>query len=71
MFHKVAVFGLGLLGGSLAKALKKRFTNVEIVAFGRDPWKIKTALVDGCVDRMGDAADPDLTGIELVVVSVP
>lgn len=71
MFHKVAVFGLGLLGGSLAKALRKRFTDVEIVAFGRDPGKIKTALVDGCVDRMGDAADPDLAGIELVVVSVP
>ncbi|HQP48217.1 MAG TPA: prephenate dehydrogenase/arogenate dehydrogenase family protein [Spirochaetota bacterium] len=71
MFHKVAVFGLGLLGGSLAKALKKRFTDIEIVAFGRDPGKIKTALVDGCVDRMGDAADPDLAGIELVVVSVP
>ncbi|HQO03426.1 MAG TPA: prephenate dehydrogenase/arogenate dehydrogenase family protein [Spirochaetota bacterium] len=71
MFHKIAVFGLGLLGGSLAKALKKRFTDVEIVAFGRDPGKIKTALVDGCVDRMGEAADPDLAGIELVVVSVP
>jgi prephenate dehydrogenase len=71
MFHKIAVFGLGLLGGSLAKALKKRFTNIEIVAFGRDPGKIKTALEDGCVDRMGDAADPDLRGIELVVVSVP
>jgi len=71
MFHKIAVFGLGLLGGSLAQALKKGSRDIEITAFGRDPGKIRPALEDGCVNSIGDAANPDLTGVGLVVVSVP
>lgn len=71
MFRKIAVFGLGLLGGSLAKALKAGPGDTEIIAFGRNHNKIEPALKEGSIDRIGNAENPDLAGVELVVVSVP
>ncbi len=69
-FKNIAVIGLGLLGGSLCRALKKR-EGVGISAFGRDESRLKPAMDDGVIDRAGPMEQLDLSGSDLVVVSVP
>lgn len=71
MFKKVAIFGLGLLGGSICKALKKLDPRVEISAYGRNQKKLEKALEDGNVWRTGNISDADIKGIELIIVSIP
>jgi len=71
MFKKVAVFGLGLLGGSICRGLKKINADTRISAFGRNPVKLEPALKDRIVDEVGGFDGISLSGVELAVVSVP
>ncbi len=71
MFKRIAVFGLGLLGGSICRALKAIEPSVEIVAFGRDLEKLEKARIDGSVDEIQSINNVVLEGIELVIVSTP
>ena len=43
MFQKVGIIGLGLIGGSLAKALKERLHTPEIIAVNRSEDTLKDA----------------------------
>ena len=71
MFKKVAVFGLGLLGGSICRGLKKINADIRISAFGRNPEKLEPALRDRVVDQAGGFDGMSLSGVELAVVSMP
>jgi len=51
MLRRLAVVGLGLLGGSAAKAARTRGLVREIVAVGRRAERLAPALDDGVVDR--------------------
>jgi prephenate dehydrogenase len=70
-FRNVAVFGLGLLGGSLCKSIRRVDPGVKLSAFGRNPDRLKPALDDGAVDRIGRQDDADIGDADLVVVSMP
>ncbi len=50
---KIAIIGLGLIGGSIAKAFKK-FTNYDILGYDKDNSVTKKALIDGSIDREFD-----------------
>lgn len=66
----VAVVGLGLMGSSLALALKKARPDVVVVGSDRDPATVRKALDRGIVT----SASADLSVVEiaeLVVVAVP
>jgi prephenate dehydrogenase len=71
MFKRIAIFGLGLLGGSVCKALKTVEPSVEIIAFGRDLEKLKKAQIDGNVDEIRSIENVRLNDVELVIVSTP
>jgi prephenate dehydrogenase len=71
MFNSIAVFGLGLLGGSVCKCLKRRDPGVRIAAYGRDPRRMEGALAEGLVDAAGGFGDASLDGVDLAVVSTP
>ncbi len=71
IFSNVAVYGLGLLGGSLCMALRKTAPGTAISAWGRSAQRLKPALDEGLVDRAGAMEDADLSGADLVVVSTP
>ncbi|HET7876259.1 MAG TPA: prephenate dehydrogenase/arogenate dehydrogenase family protein [Methylomirabilota bacterium] len=64
MIRRLAVVGLGLLGGSVAKAARAEGLAREIVAVGRRRERLVPALADGTVDRittdLGDVAGADL-----------
>jgi prephenate dehydrogenase len=58
---KITIIGLGLIGGSLAKAIKK---HTDHLVFGLDTNKetIAMALSQGAIDRaVTDVRDSDVT----------
>lgn len=55
-FHNVAVVGLGLIGGSLALAVKAR-TGSVVCGFDTDAQTMEKAVRAGAVDRAGDGLD--------------
>lgn len=52
----VLICGLGLIGASLAKTLKKN-TNHTVLGWNRTPSVTEKALRDGTIDRSGDVDD--------------
>lgn len=71
MINRLAIIGVGLIGGSLARALRLAGACREIVGGGRDQQELEKAVALGVIDRY----DTDLTrvvdGADMVVVAVP
>ena len=60
-FAKVAVVGVGLIGGSFALALKAARACGDVVGVGRGAANLKLALEQGVIDAVG-ADIADITG---------
>jgi len=68
--RRVAIVGVGLIGGSLGLALRRAGLAGEIVGIGRSQQNLDVALARGIVDRAGQ--DPALvTGCDLVLLATP
>ena len=63
-FRQVAVIGLGLIGGSLAKALKKR-AGVQLVALDCNRRSLDQALAEAVVDVAGLVSEQTADDLEL------
>lgn len=71
MFRRVAVVGLGLLGGSLCRALKGIDPSIDITAFARDVSKLEAALAERAVDRALPVDGLSPAGMDLAVIASP
>ena len=71
MIRRLAIVGLGLLGGSVAKAARAESLAREIVGIGRDPARLKSALGGGVVDSVTTDLREGLTGADMVVLATP
>ncbi len=67
----LAVVGLGLIGGSLARAVRSAGAAASITGFDTDPRQRRLALELGVVDAAPDSATAAVAGADLVVLSVP
>ena len=56
----IAFIGLGLIGGSLAKGIKKARPDIRIMAYMRTRSKLEQAKKDGIVDVILDGIDEQL-----------
>lgn len=52
MIQRLAIAGVGLLGGSVARAARAHGLASEIVGIGRDRARLMPALADGTLDRI-------------------
>jgi prephenate dehydrogenase len=69
-WRRIAIVGVGLIGGSLALALRRAGLVGEVVGIGRSQANLDVALARGVVDRAG--TDPALVaGCELVLLATP
>jgi prephenate dehydrogenase len=68
---RVAVIGTGLVGGSLAAALRRLDEVGEVVGADADPAQLALALERGLVDRIAASAQAAAEGADLVVLAVP
>ncbi|ADE15709.1 Prephenate dehydrogenase [Nitrosococcus halophilus Nc 4] len=71
MIQRLCVLGVGLIGGSLALALKRSGAVGEIVGYERDPLCRAKALSLGIIDRAESGLADALRGAEVVVLAVP
>ena len=70
-FNRVAIIGIGLLGGSVGLALKARGLCGKTVGVGRSRSSIETGLRVGAVDEAAADVSHAAAGADLVVVSTP
>jgi prephenate dehydrogenase len=76
MLKKVVIFGVGLIGGSFARSLKRAGAVRQIVGVGRSASSMARALELGIVDAIGVASEPAsladaLAGADLVLLAAP
>ena len=69
--NKVLIFGVGLIGGSLALALKKAGVARHIVGIGRNQDSLKTALSLGVIDEVQTDIAQAMQGADIVVIATP
>lgn len=70
-FGKVVIFGVGLIGGSFALALKKARAVEEVVGFGRRPAALQEAVDLGIIHRAGINPAHELGNADLVLLATP
>lgn len=71
MFREMTVIGVGLIGGSLALAVRKAGLVETVVGVDADPAHREVALATGMVDRATGELTADLARADLVVLAVP
>ena len=68
---RLCIIGVGLIGGSLARALRGAGACDEIVGCGCDPQQLQKALALGVIDRAEIDIARAVQGADVVVVAVP
>jgi prephenate dehydrogenase len=72
VFKKIAVFGVGLIGGSFALALKKAGAVEQLIGVGRSPEAIQRAHALGIIDNNGIVSAADaVRDADLVLIAAP
>ena len=71
MIKRLCIIGVGLIGGSLARALRAAGAEMEIVGHGRSVAALQQALALGVVDRIETDPAAALKGCDMVLLGVP
>ena len=71
MIRRLSVVGLGLIGGSVAKAARGESLAREIVGVGRHRASLEPALTDGGVDRITTDLAEGVAGADFCVLATP
>lgn len=71
MIKKLVIIGVGLIGGSLARALKQAGACHEIVGSGRDVTQLEKAVALGVIDRYELDLGVAVQDADVVVLAVP
>ena len=70
-FKKIVIFGVGLIGGSFALALRRAGVASEVVGFGRSAATLEQARQLGILDRIGDDVAREVHDADLVLLATP
>lgn len=70
-FERVAIIGLGLLGGSVGLAIGERLPEVATTGFDADPSVREKARERGLCQTIADDAATAVQGADLVILCVP
>ncbi len=68
-FKRIVIFGVGLIGGSFALALKRADAVDEVIGVGRRRETLARAQALGIIDSIGSAAS--VAGADLVLLAAP
>lgn len=71
MKPSIAVIGLGLIGGSLARALRAADMVSQISGYDPDPEQRRSAVELGVIDQAADTAADAVREADIVVIAVP
>jgi prephenate dehydrogenase len=68
---RIAVLGVGLIGGSIGLAAKEQVEDAEVVGFGRDPERLELARERGAIDRAANSIEDAVDGAALCFACAP
>ena len=68
---RIAVLGVGLIGGSIGLAAREHVEGAEVVGFGRDPERLRSALDRGAISSAAGSLEEAVEGAELCFVCAP
>ncbi|MFM8246558.1 MAG: prephenate dehydrogenase, partial [Burkholderiaceae bacterium] len=68
-FERIVVFGVGLIGGSFALALKQAGVVKRVIGVGRRAETLQRAHALGMIDAIGDPSS--VAGADLVLIAAP
>lgn len=71
MIKRLAVLGVGLIGGSLARALRRRGYCETIVGYGRQVAELEKARRLGVIDMIANSVPEAVAGADMVVLATP
>ena len=71
MIRQLTIIGVGLIGGSLARALKHQGYCREVVGCSRDAAHLQKAVELGVIDRFSTDIGEAVMGADMIVVAVP
>jgi len=71
IFKRIAILGVGLMGGSLAAALKRKAAVEHVVGWGRKASNLRLAKDKGIIDSWSTELGEALHGVDCVVVATP
>src|SRR5690554_4993534 len=71
LFQRVAVIGLGLIGGSLASAIRSHNLARVVVGFDQKPEDAALGVDLGVIDQAATTLEQAVRGSDLVVLAVP
>jgi len=69
--ERLAIIGVGLIGGSLARALRQANTVGEVVGSGRNAEHLQRAQTLGVIDRWDTDVAAAVAGADVVVLAAP
>jgi prephenate dehydrogenase len=67
----LSIIGVGLIGGSLAKALKKADFVREVIGFGRSEANLRLALDQGVIDHWTLDLNEAVAGADVIMLATP
>jgi cyclohexadieny/prephenate dehydrogenase len=70
-FARVSIIGLGLIGSSVARAVRERMPGVVLSGYDADTQTRETAKALKLVDDMADTPGAAVTDAELVILCIP
>jgi len=71
MMKKVCIIGIGLIGGSVAKAINKTHQSEIVFGFGRDKSRLEKALKSSVIDQYSTDMGEALDGANMVIIATP
>jgi prephenate dehydrogenase len=70
-FNKIVIYGVGLIGGSFALALRSAGAVREVVGFGRGRATLEDARQLGIIDRIGEDEAAEVAEADLILLATP
>ncbi len=67
----IGFIGLGLIGGSIARGLKRFNPDIEIMAYMRTRSRLEQAKADGIVDVILEGISPELSRCDVIFLCTP
>lgn len=71
MLKNIVIFGVGLIGGSFARALKQADASRQVTGFGRTEASLLRARELGVIDVIGTSLQQSLAQADLILLAVP
>ena len=71
MINKITIIGVGLIGGSLAKAIKENNLAKVVFGFGRDSERLEKAQKTNVIDQYSTNLKEAVSDSDIVVIATP